>query len=254
MKIERQLQGTLNTIFSDIRGETRLESKIQAFPVLEENRADITLKRSNGNPIFFIELKDPTANDGRSVFDSNIIIRELERAQKLEIRYFGNCNFLACAFFDSHNIKDKVSVGEGFFTTNDISRLSKNYVVTKEIEKKLRSVAEFYLERALEIISRKAITFSQPDELYIFKIRKLIEAYSYSVTDKVWKKYNEDKKFEKQIQNYTSSQLWNFPKTFEEIENLTHIALLMLISKIIFYKAYVDNQTWHNLSPMQYRK
>uniref|UniRef100_UPI002601A87B HsdM family class I SAM-dependent methyltransferase n=1 Tax=uncultured Flavobacterium sp. TaxID=165435 RepID=UPI002601A87B len=67
----------------------------------------------------------------------------------------------------------------------------------------------------------------------------------------VWKKYKSNKQFEKLIQKYTQSQLWNKPQTYEEIENLTHIALLMLISKLIFYKTYVDNQTWHRLSPMK---
>ncbi|MGA2408254.1 MAG: N-6 DNA methylase [Bacteroidales bacterium] len=254
MKIERQLQGTLNTVFTEIIRERGLENKIQPFTTIEENRADITLKKKSGNPIFFIELKDPTAKNGRSVFDSETVLRELSRAQKYDIRYFGTCNFLACAFFDGNNIKDKVSVSEGFFSIQEITRLSNNYVVSNDIEKKLRSIAEFYIARALEIIERKAVTFAQPDELYIFKIRKLIEAYSHSVSDKVWDKYRSNKKFEKEIQIYTTSQLWNNPKTFEEIENLTHIALLMLISKLIFYKAYVDNQTWHNLSPMKVGK
>ena len=254
MKIERQLQGNLNTVFTEIIRDRGLENKIQPYTTIEENRADITLKNKSGKPIFFIELKDPTAKNGRSVFDSDTVLRELSRAQKNGIRYFGTCNFLACAFFDGNNINDKVSVSEGFFTIQEILRLSKSNVVTKDVEKKLRTIGEFYIERALEIIERKTVTFAQPDELYIFKIRKLIEAYSYSVTDKVWDKYRSNKKFEKEIQIYTTSQLWNSPKTFEEIENLTHIALLMLISKLIFYKAYVDNQTWHNLSPMKVGK
>ncbi|MBI5218050.1 MAG: N-6 DNA methylase [Bacteroidia bacterium] len=254
MKIERQFQGTLTAVFTEIIRERKLENKIQPYTTIEENRVDITLKNKAGNPIFFIELKDPNAKTGRSVFDSETVLREIGRAQKHQIKYFGICNFLACAFFDTSNINEKVSVSEGFFTTQEIARLSINFVASKEIEKNLRSIAEFYIERALEIIGRKAITFSQPDELYIFKIRKLIEAYSHSVTEKVWEKYKADKKFEKQIQAYASSQLWTSPKTYEEIEKLAHIALLMLISKLIFYKAYVDNQTWHNLSPMQIGK
>jgi hypothetical protein len=251
MKIERQLQGNLNTVLTEIIRERNIENKIQPYVTNEENRADITLKNKSGKPIFFIELKDPTAKNGRSVFDSETVLRELGRAQKTDIRYFGICNFLACAFFDSININEKVSIAEGFFTVQEIVRLSNSYVVSKDIEKKLRTIAEFYIDRALEIVERKAVTFSQPDELYIFKIRKLIEVYSFDITDKVWDKYNIDKKFVKDIQGYTQSQLWNVPKTYEEIENLTHIALLMLISKLIFYKAYVDNQTWHNLSPMK---
>ncbi len=251
MKIERQLQGTLNTIFTELIKEKELEGRIMPYPVIEEGRADITLKNKNGKPIFFIELKDPTAKDGKSVFDSSVLMREVERAQRLEIKYFGNCNFLACAFFDKDKLFEKVSVNEGFFTLNDIFRLSQSYTPGKEILTKLRTIAGFYIERALEIIERKPIKFSDLDELFIFKIRKLIEVYSHSISNKVWDKYKHNKTFEKEIQQYTQSQLWNKPTTFEEIENLTHIGMLMLISKLIFYKAYVDNKTWDDLYPMK---
>lgn len=254
MKIERQLQGILSTVLTEVIKERGIEGKLHPYPAQEEKRADITIKNKSGKTIFFIELKDPTAKNGRSVFDSETVLRELSRAQKNEIRYFGICNFLACTFFDTTNINSKVSVSEGFFTIQDIARLSNSFVASKDIEKKLRSIATFYIERALEIIEKRSITYAQPDELYIFKIRKLIEAYSQDVTEKVWHKYRNNKKFEKDIQTYTTTQLWNKPSTFEEIENLTHIALLMLISKLIFYKAYVDNQTWHNLSPMKVGK
>jgi len=250
MKIERQLQGTLNTVFTELVKEKGLGNKIQAYSAQEENRADITLKKSNGKPIFFVELKDPTAKDGRSVFDSGVLMREVERAQRLDIKYFGNCNFLACAFFDRDKLFEKVSVNEGFFSIHDIFQLSNNYSPNKDIETKLRAVANFYIDRALEIIEKKSISFSPPDELFIFKIRKLIEVYANTMSTKVWEIYQTDKKFENKVLVYTQSQMWNRPSTFEEIENLTHIAILMLISKLIFYKAYVDNQTWHKLSPM----
>jgi len=251
MKIERQLQGTLITVFTELIKEKGLDGRLQPYPSQEEHRADITLKNKNGKPIFFIELKDPTAKDGKSIFDSNVLIREVERAQRIDIKYFGNCNFLACALFDKDKLYEKVSVNEGFFTLNDILRLSTSYVPNKEIVTKLRHIAEFYIARAIEILDRKPIKFSELDELFIFKIRKLIEVYAHPISNKVWDKYKHDKLFEKEIQRYTQSQLWNKPTTYEEIENLSHIALLMLISKLIFYKAYVDNQTWHDLHPMQ---
>ena len=251
MKIERQLQGTLNTIFTELIKEKGLENRIQPYTSQEEHRADITLKNKNGKSIFFIELKDPTAKDGKSVFDSNVLIREVERAQRIDIKYFGNCNFLACAFFDRDKLYEKVSVTEGFFTLQDFERLSKNYLPNKEILNKLRIIASFYLERAIEILDKKPIQFSPLDELFIFKIRKLIEVFAHPISNKVWEKYKSNKTFEKEVRQYAQSQLWNIPTTFEEIENLTHIGLLMLISKLIFYKAYVDNQTYNDLSPMQ---
>lgn len=250
MKIERQLQGTLNTVFTELIKEQGLGEKLQPYTTQEEGRADITLKNKSGKAIFFIELKDPTAKDGKSVFDGNVLFREVERAQRLGIKYFGNCNFLACAFFDVKKIYEKVSVSEGFFTVKEIEKLSLNYLPSKETEKKLRAIAQFYIDRALEIVERKPVKYSPVDELFIFKIRKLIEVYGHAISDKVYEKYKNDRNFEKEIQRYTQSQLWNKPSSYEEIENLTYIAILMLISKLIFYKAYVDNQTWSDLSPM----
>jgi hypothetical protein len=183
MKIERQLQGTLNTVFTELIKEKGLENRIHPYTSQEEHRADITLKNKNGKSLFFIELKDPTARDGKSVFDGNVIMREAERAQRINIQYFGNCNFLACAFFEVKKFYDKVSVNEGFFSLADIVKLSNNYAPSKDILNKLKSIAEFYLARAIEILDKKPIQFSELDELFIFKIRKLIEVYAPSTTE-----------------------------------------------------------------------
>lgn len=251
MKIERQLQGTFNTVLTELIKERGLEERISPYSAIEEGHADITLKDKNGKPLFFIELKDPTANNGKSVFNSEVMFREVTRAQKHEIRYFGICNFLACSFTDSQNIGENVSVSEGFFTLPDIFRLSENYTPNKEIINKLKSIAEFYLERALEILDRKAIRYSNLDELFIFRIRKLIEVYAHPISYSVFEKYKSDKIFEREVSKYAQTQLWNKPTTYDEIEKLTHISLLMLISKLIFYKAYVDNRTFHELHPMK---
>src|SRR5690606_8350775 len=98
---------------------------------------------------------------------------------------------------------------------------------------------------------RKPITFSNLDELFIFRIRKLIEVYAHPISYSVFEKYKSDKSFEREVTKYAQTQLWNKPTAYDEIEKLTHISLLMLISKLIFYKAYVDNRTFHELHPME---
>ncbi len=251
MRIERQLQGTLNIIFNEEIKSRNLENRISPYPVTEEGRADITLKNSRGKPILFVELKDPTANDGKSIFDSNVLMRELGRAQKLNIDYFGNCNFLATCLFDTKKMYDKNVVYSGeLFTLLEIAHLSVNYALTNEMLRKLRNIANFYLDRALEIIERKAIKFTPIDELFIFKIRELIEFYAFGIANEVWKKYKSDKSFEKEISAYAEKQQWSKPTTFEEISNITYISILMLISKLIFYKTFYDNNIWRDLSPL----
>jgi 16S rRNA A1518/A1519 N6-dimethyltransferase RsmA/KsgA/DIM1 with predicted DNA glycosylase/AP lyase activity len=251
MQIERQLQGTLNTIFTEIIKERGLEKRIQPYTVIEENRADITLKTAKGKTLFFIELKDPTANDGQVVFNPKVILRELARAQKNDINYFGICNFVSCAFFNTKDIDERVSINDEFLKYQDITRLSENYAPSNEVLKKLSFIAEFYLNRAIEILDKKPVTYTPLDKIFIFKIRTLIEAYALPISKKVWECYHSDKNFEKEINKYCQNQLWNKPQTFEEIENLTHISLLMLISKLIFYKSYIDNRILPELEPLR---
>lgn len=241
MKIERQLQATLNTVFTELIKERQLEKQFSPYTTAEENRADITLKDSKGKPIFFIELKDPTAKDGKTVFDSDILLREIQRAEKMEVKYFGVCNFTALTLIDKNRISDKVAFSDGYFTPAELNRLRENFNPSgAEIQRKLRNIANFYLDKALEITQTKTFKGDPIDEIFIFKIRKLIQAYAYDITDKVFEKYQKDKTFEKKITEYVQKQQWNKPQEYDEIENLTYIALLMLISKLIFYKTYQD--------------
>ncbi len=52
MAIERQLQGALNTVFTELIKERRLENKLSPYTITEQGRADITLQNSKGKPIF----------------------------------------------------------------------------------------------------------------------------------------------------------------------------------------------------------
>jgi type I restriction-modification system DNA methylase subunit len=246
MAIERQLQGALSTAFTELIKERNLEHRLSPYSVIEQGRADITLNNSNGKPLFFIELKDPTTRDGKTIFNSEVILRELERSQRLDVQYFGLCNFVALTLMDSKKLYDKASVNDGFFTVEEIKRLGQqeNFAVTKITENKLKKIADFYIGKALELLDKKTIKANQPDEVFIFKIRKLIDLYAYNVTENIFELYQNDFTINQKITDYCLKQQWNKPSSYTEIENITHIALLMLIAKIIFYKAYQNGKTW----------
>ena len=201
------------------------------------------------NPIFFIELKDPTTKDGKTIFNSEVLLRELERSQRLDVQYFGLCNFVALSLMDSKKLYEKAAVNDGFFTVEEIRRLGQQeqFEVTKLVEGKLKKIADFYINKALEIVDKKSFTAAPPDEIFIFKIRKLIDLYAYQVTEAVFELYENDNEINQKITEYCLQQQWSKPTTYSEIENITHIALLMLIAKIIFYKAYQSSQAWGNL-------
>lgn len=252
MKIERQLQGTLNTVFTELIKERGLENKLSAYTTQEEGRADLMLKKASGKPLFFIELKDPTAKDGKTIFNNDIIVRETIRAQDLNIEYFGICNFISATFIKVTKLRERVAFVEGMFTLNDLARLRNDYNPSySDLQKKFRQIANYYIDRALELLENKPIQFASPDELYIFKIRKLIEAYSNDVTYKVYEKLEHDNNFKKQINAFAEKQQWNAPQNIDEVEKLVHISLLVLVSKLIFYKTYYDcNSTDTKLSQL----
>lgn len=213
-------------------------------------RADITLKDHKGKSILFIELKDPTAPDGKTIFNSNILLREIGRAQKLQIQYFGVCNFVSYALIDKDNVAERNAISDAQISLKDILNLSQNYTIRADFEKKLVKIASFYIERAIEIITQKTIHFTPIDEVFIYKIKKLIELYSFDITEKIWERHQQDRKFQQRINAYSTLQGWNSVVTQNEIENITHIAILMLVAKLIFYKTYCDNNTFHGLSPI----
>jgi type I restriction-modification system DNA methylase subunit len=246
MAIERQLQGALSTAFTELIKERNLEHRLSPYSVIEQGRADITLNNSNGKPLFFIELKDPTTLAGKQIFNSEVVLREAGRSQRLEVQYFGLCNFVALTLIDSKKLYEKASVSDGSFTVEEITRLGQqeNFIVTKLIENKLKKIADFYIGKALELLDKKTIKFNQPDEVFIFKIRKLIDLYAYNVTETLFELYQNDFTINQKITDYCLKQQWNKPSSYTEIENITHIALLMLIAKIIFYKAYQNGKTW----------
>ncbi|MFN8277550.1 MAG: N-6 DNA methylase [Chitinophagales bacterium] len=250
MLIERLLQGTLSTLITEVIQERGLQDYLHPYVATEDLAADITIRSSSGKPLFFLELKDPEAKDGKSVFNSDVLLREVQRAQKAQIPYFGTCNFLTCAFFDRDKLFERVAVSDVFLSRSILLRQRQNYAPNRELLSGLRQIADFYVDRAVEIINKKQITFNQPDELYIFQLRHLIEYYEPSISDSVWHQFHHDPNFRKAISDYARGQQWNIPTERSEIEKITYISLLMLVSKLIFYKSYIDLNTWAGLAPM----
>ena len=254
MKIERQLQGILGTVFTERIKMQNLEQKIMPHIVQEEGRADILLKTPKGKNLFFIELKDPTATDGKTVYDFPTIQRETKRAFKLDVKHFGMCNFVNATILKADNISEESFSDESYFTTNEIANLQSDfsaYVQQKNYYHKLEKIADFYIGKAVELLDTKTIKVKPIDEVFIIRTQSLIMAYVADIALEVWNLYQKDKNFSKKVQEYTRKQQWNAPTELSEIENLTFIALLVLISKLIFYKTVYDNKAWTGLAPLK---
>lgn len=243
-RIERQLQGEIIALFHKRIDERKLGDEIRN-PVQEEERADILLYDNNNSPILFIELKDPIAPDGRSVFNYSIIGREFERSRKIGTTYFGICNFIEGNLIHTVSNEDWILEEGDLLTLNELNRLRNNFNISNEIESKLIVIVDWYLDRFLEIKAGKIKQTKPIDELFIYKLKSLIRGYIDDISDTVWQKFIKDKSFKKKISEHSKTQQWTIPQEYEEVENITYISILLLISKLIFYKALFDFKVYH---------
>ncbi|TAE12182.1 MAG: SAM-dependent DNA methyltransferase [Bacteroidetes bacterium] len=255
MRIDRQLQGTLNTLLTECIKERGLQKRIAPYPEQEASRADILLKTVSGSHIFHIELKDPTAPDGRNVYNKALQEREKARAEKLQTRYFGMCNFLNVTLLDTQDLTaESPMLGDAGFTLEEIKLMQADYVAFIQKEtylKKLKEIANYYLDRAIELLDSLRIKSLPIDEIFIYRIEKLIESYLKDISVQVEKLYFDNTNFKNRVQKYTQDQGWNIPTSYDEFENITFIALLVLVSKLVFYKNYYDKKSYSILAPLQ---
>lgn len=246
-KIERQLQGVLATVFSEVIRERKLESRVKPYLTQEEGRADITLKDDKNKPVLFVELKDPTAKDGRSIYDHAVFGRESLRARRLKIRNFGICNFIDGNLIDINNEFDDQILEEGrLFNHSELDRLRTKFEITPAVRSKLATLANWYVDRSIEILDGKKPKTKAVDELFIYRIKSLIQGYNIDVSYSVWKKFEKNKSFKAELQNYAKAQQWSATiiTSQTEIENFTYLSLLLLVTKLVFYKALFDFKVW----------
>ncbi len=243
-RIERELQGTLATVFTERIKARNLTERLSAYSVAEEARADITIKDNKGKTLFFIELKDPIAPDGRTAGNADVFKRESKRAAKMGISYFSICNFVEAIFYDQTS-GDEFQLQKGkAFQTEELSRLRTNYHPTDATIAKLTILADWHIDCALSIFGEKTLEKTPLDEAFIYKIQRFIEVRAWDVSDNLWQKFQQDRNFKRSLELYARAQEWQIPTMEFEMMGYAYIALLMLVSKLMVYKAFVDFKDW----------
>ncbi len=243
-RIERELQGTLATVFTERIKARNLIDRLSAYSVAEEARADITIKDNKGKTLFFIELKDPIAPDGRTAGNADVFKRESKRAAKMGISYFSICNFVEAIFYDQTS-GDEFQLQKGkAFQTEELSRLRTNYHPTDATIAKLTILADWHIDCALSIFGEKTLEKTPLDEAFIYKIQRFIEVRAWDVSDNLWQKFQQDRNFKRSLELYARAQEWQIPTMEFEMMDYAYIALLMLVSKLMVYKAFVDFKEW----------
>ncbi len=248
-RVERQLQGELFGVFKDLIKSKKLENIIDV--ILEEGRSDLLFVKANtGKPIFSLELKDPIAPDGRTVFHADTILRELARANKLGCDTFGISNFIEVAIFNttcpSAPCEWILEKGKAL-DIKQIERYRETLKVTPEIRKGLEKIAEFVLDKILQIVQGNIPQLKPVDERFVYKLKSLIDVYVWDIAFSLQEEYKEDIYFKNKVNDWFRKQLWTIPSDEEDFYRIAHIALLMLVSKLIFYKALYDKGVYGNL-------
>jgi len=233
--VEKKLQGDMVYIFKSIFKENK---RFENFDVIQESdRADLLIT-SSLEKLFFIELKDPKAKDGKSVENAEIFKREFNRSKKMKVPHFGITNFIDAEIFTR---SDDIEFGDrenfenrGFPTHSDIDRYRDTEKVSKTLESKLKNLANWYLSKAEIILNNGIIDIQAPDEIFILKIQGSIRRLSPTLSDSLYEEYQNSRDFKTDVQQYFNSQQWAVPTEESDFDNFSHIAILMYISKLIF--------------------
>ena len=247
---ELQLEGELLKEIGKVLEGRGLDGKLIA--VQQEGRADILFMNARTKkPVLPVELKDPSAPDGKSVYYYRTYEREFKRAKDLGCNQFAITNFLEAVVFNpscpSHECDEWILKEGSVLNRSQVERYKKTLKVDSDIKKGLHNLAEFLVEKAYQILEENFPSPEPVDEKFIYKVQSLLKGF---VGDLAWELYTrsrEDKTFRKELNEWVRGQLWTLPTEFEDYERIANLALLILFSKLIFYKALYDHKVYRSL-------
>jgi hypothetical protein len=153
MQIERQLQGTLNTVFTELIKEKGLEKCIN---ITFKQYTIFFIDCETNTPVFFIELRSPKQKNGISVFNRDTLMQCDKKAEKLRLQHYGICNFVTCAFFYLNKHKHDY-FSNGLFKSSDVYYLTlhREFLINEVKIVKFRKIAKFYVTRLAKILDNK---------------------------------------------------------------------------------------------------
>ena len=247
---ELQLEGELLKEIERVLEDKGLDDKLIA--VQQEGRADILFMNARTQkPILPVELKDPSAPDGKSVYYYKTYEREFKRAKSLGCNQFAISNFLEAVVFNlscpSYECDEWILKEGSVLNRSQVERYKKTLKVDSDIKKGLHNLAEFLVEKAYQILEENFPSPEPVDEKFIYKVQSLLKGFVGDLAWELYTKSREDKTFRKQLNEWVREQLWTLPTEFEDYERIANLALLILFSKLIFYKALYDHKVYRSL-------
>jgi len=167
---ELQLEGELLKEISAVLTEKGLSEKLTA--VQQEGGADILfLNARTKKPLLPVELKDPAAPDGKTVYYYRTIEREFKRAKDLGCDQFAITNFIEAVVFNfscpTYECDEWILKEGNALNRLQVERYKKTFRVDSDIKKGLRNLAEFFVEKAYQILEENFTSPEPVDERFI---------------------------------------------------------------------------------------
>ncbi len=248
-RVERQLQGELYHVIKDLLSKRRI-SEIDV--VVEKDRADILFQNAKtGKTIVFFELKDPSSPDGRSVLNPRVLQREVERSKRLGAGGFGITNFVEVFFMYLSGEQPGVDFpGEAFVSRNSLEKYRETLHLDSDLRAGLEKLADYMIDRAIDVLLGRERKIRPVDETLVLLLRAVIDGYSSAIASALEERYRNDAGFKRRLDEWLSRQFWRVPTSFQDFERIAHLSLLMLTSRLIFYKAVYDSHLY-DLPPLR---
>ncbi len=238
LKVERQFQGLVLQLLHELLREHK-EFPFETYPIQEEGRADILIRTSDGKGFCVVELKDPEAVP--SPYDAKAWEQAVKYATRLGAPYFITWNIVSAVVWDrSKPIQESNIIDQKLVLSPlEVSLYRRERKLTKEGQRKLKDFLLFTLSALLDL-SRGKVRIRGLDEAFIPRIEELLERYTVLVLaeGRIQGLYEKDPSFREELLRYiVEEQGWRFSGQLEDFERLVRLALLLLVTKVIFYKA-----------------
>ncbi|MEO0211745.1 MAG: N-6 DNA methylase [candidate division WOR-3 bacterium] len=238
-RTERQFQGYVLQIIGEVINENP-GWPLRARPVQEEGRSDILILDEKEQAFCVIELKDylefPTP------YKEELWAQAERYAAKLGAPYFITWNMLRAVVWDRskpiHDSDMGALIDIGYY---DCEHFRNHLALPPRAEQNLKKQVELTLSFLIDL-SRGVVPEYTLDRRFIDRLNALILRYSDAMTSEALEIYRNNAAFRQELERYVrDEQGWKWtgsPETLQgETERITRLALLLLMTKLVFYHA-----------------
>ncbi len=238
-RVEREFQGYVLQIIGEVIRENP-SWPIRVRPIQEKDRSDILVLDEKGQAFCVIELKDYL--EFPVPYNESFWSQAEKYAAKLGAPYFVTWNMLRAVVWDRTKPIQESDLGNlvnlGYY---DCEYFRKHLLLPPKAEQNLKKQIEFTISFLVNL-SRGVVPEYTLDRRFIDRLNALILRYSDVMAAEAVEIYESDSAFRQGLEQYVQEeQGWKWAGSSEtlpeEMERVTRLALLLLMTKLVFYHA-----------------